>query len=277
MERQQENVRGEEARQKEERTKDALWKAQEREAAREVKEMKRRKMEEEEHQKKLKEEEEEREKARQKYMKDLEDKAVFKHRQEILTLRADREERAKHEAQERFSRALIEVEHDHASGVDGLFRETRKEEATAKGEIALARQRLTESTRQKQMEVERKRKGEESKIKRLSAGPSAKAALQNLEKSTAQKCAAIDKEMINQKKILDQQERDRIQEIEKEFEKKKAGIEQTAAKARLDAQHKHDQAVTEAQRHTQEEETADTRQAERHKMDSKFSGKKPGE
>lgn len=275
--RQKDNVLKEEEQKREEERLAAVWKKQQQEEAKTIQQMKQHKKEEEEHLKKLKDEEELRLKHQKEYMKNLEDKAVLQHRQEILTLRADHEERAKKTAQEHFSKAMVDTEHDEVSALDALNRETRKLEANAKGEIALARQRLAEETRQRKMEIERKRKMEESKIKRLTSGPAARPALQTLEKTTAQKLAAIDKQMNDQKKVLDQLERDRVQEIEKDYEKKKSAIMNDAAGSRQKAQRTHDQLVSAAEHHTQQEDAADTRQEERHKMDSKFSGKEPGE
>lgn len=275
--REQEKVRKEEKQKQEEERLAAVWKKQQQEEEKTIQQMKQHTKEEGEYLNKLKEEEELRLKHQKEYMKNLEDKAVLKHRQEILKLRAEREERAKKTAQEHFTKAMVDTEHDEVSALDALNRETRKLEANAKGEIALARQRLAEETRQRKMELERKRKMEESKIKRQTPGPAGKVALQNLEKNTAQKLAAIDKQMNDQKKALDQREQGHVREIEKEYEKKKSATLNDAAGSRQQAQRTHDQLVSAAERHTQEEDAADTRQEERHKMDNKFSGKDPGE
>ena len=276
-ERQQENVLKEEQHKKEEQRLFEIWKKQKEEEQRSIEETKRRKKEEEEHLKKVAEEEESRQKHQKEYMKQLENKAVLKHRQELLKERAAREERAKKTADEHFNRALREVEHDQHTALDTIARETREIEANAKGDVSLARQRLMTETRSEKLEVERKRKIEESKTKHGIGGISMKTGLQQLERETLQKITAIDKRFIDRKKVLDQEEQSRMREIEKEYEEKKAASLQQAKESRRNAQNQHDQAVAEAERHTNDEEAADTRQEKRHKMDSKFSGKEPGE
>lgn len=275
--RQQENVLQEAHQKKEEQRLYGVWKKQKEEEHRMIEETKRRKEAEEAHLKKIKEEEEERHKHQKEYMKDLEEKAVLKRRQEILKERTTHEERAKTTAQEHFDRALIHVEYDEKTALEALAHETRETETKSKGDIAQARQRLITETHAQKMEVERKRKTEESKIKHGIGGLSLKTGLQQLERDTLQKVTTIDKHMNDQKKMLDQLERDRVQEIEKEYEKKKADILHNAAQERREAKNQYDQGVTTAERHTHEEEAADARQEERHKMDSKFSGKEPGE